>query len=1109
MSSLLKRMLMVLVVLGIVGMFCNASLAVSEEEAANIEKAAPDKAPATPEKARKLLIFTKCNSFAHSSIPYITKALEVMGKKTGAYETTVSDDMSIINADELAKFDAICFNNTTMLKPNEQQQKAILDFINNGKGIIGIHAATDNFYDWPAGGELMGGYFAGHPWHSGGTWAYKLDDASHPINTAFGGKGFSFSDEIYLIREIGLRDSARILISLDYSDEATRTVKDAKPEYKDNPISWVKSVGKGRLFYCSFGHNHPVLWNPMVLEHYLAGVQFALGDYDVDTTPTNYDISKLDGILDNVVKYDYGQSRETLTDLADFVRRAYPYINPRKETEQKLVGALMNKDATFAGKQFICRQLRLIGSDVSVPVLAQMLVDDKTSDIARYALEPIEGALVDKTLLDAIDKTSGKTRAGIINSIGVRADAKAVSKLGDYVNDSDKMIASAAITALGNITGDKAADILAKAVKKADADLLDQVLDSYLKCADKMTENGENQKAVKIYKNVYDGDYSVSIRTAALRGMVASVSDDEAVKIIVDVLNGGDVKMQAVAIGLAREIKGTAATMALAKSFGKLSSEGKVQMLSALASRGDSAALPQVIKEVKSNDKSVRIAALKALSYLGDASVVSLLAETAANAKGDDLQEARGSLYRLRDETIDPAIVKAIDSADAAVKVELIKAVGERHNTEAVAALLKETKDKDGKVRLEAIKVLRDISDAKDLANIVDVLVNAQSSAEFNAAGKAVATTAGKADKTKATEIILSACVATKDTKIKGSLMEILGGIGDDKALPLLNSALSDSDADIKASAIRALSNWPNAKPINDLLAIAKDSDNNTHHVLALRGFVRLIGFTTGGDKVKLYQQAIDLATNGNEKRMVLSELTTVKSYAGLEMAATYLDDDQLKQEAEVAVVKIAEGIFTSCPQASKEILNKVISTTINEPVKKQAGDIVAKINKLGDFVTAWEISGPYMQENVVGAHQLFDVEFAPEKADGNAKWEIMPPSTDSSKPWLIQFEAIYGGDNRAGYVRNKVWSDKDQQVRLDLASDDGIKVWLNGEVVHANNVSRGFSPGDDKINVNLKQGWNAMMMKVTQGGGGWAACAEFHNVDGSKIDGLKFQIEE
>jgi len=1107
MSSLFKRMLVVLAVVAIVGMSCSACFAVSADEAAKIEKAAPDKAPASPKKARKMLIFTKCDGFAHSSIPYVTKALEAMGKKTGAYETVVSDDMSIFADEKLAGFDAICFNNTTMLKPNEQQQKAILDFINNGKGIVGIHAATDNFYDWPAGGELMGGYFTGHPWHAGGAWAFKLDDADHKLNASFGGKGFQEKDEIYRIREINLRDNARVLISLDYSDEATRTVKDAKPENKDNPISWVKTVGEGRLFYCSFGHNHHILWTTAILEHYLAGIQFALGDYDVDTTPTNLKTDKLDAILNNVVKYDYGQSRENLTYLADFIRKAYPHVKLRKEVEQKLVGALMNNNTTFAAKQFICRQLRLIGSDISVPVLANMLIDDKTSDIARYALEPIEGALVSQTLLDAVDKTSGKTKTGIINSIGVRADLKAVDKLSGLVNNSDKMIASAAITALGNIGSVKASGVLAKAAKKVDASLKDQVLDAYLKCADKMAATNKQRAAIKIYKNIYGGDYSTPIRTAALRGMIGTASSKNAVKIIVDVLNSDDVKMQAVAIGLAREIEGSAATKALAKSFGKLSASGKVQMLSALAGRGDSVALPQVVKAVKSKDEAVKIAALKALKDLGDASVVTLLAEIAADSKGEILQEARGSLYRLRGDEIDPAIVAAIDSADAAVKVELIKAAGERHNTNAVAALLKTSKDADKKVRVESIKVLRDVAGPADVAGLVDVLVNTQSTTELKAAEKAVASAVAKADKSKATEIVLTACLSAKDTKIKGSLMELLGGIGDDKALPLLNGTLSDSDIDLKSAAIRALSNWPNDKPMNDLLAIAKGSDNNTHRVLALRGFVRLVGMSKG-DKVKLYEQAISLATNSSEKRMVLSELATVKSYAGLKMAATYLDDDELKQEAEVAIVKIAKDIFASCPQTCKEILSKIIATTSNGSIKKQASRIVRQIDKFDGFVTAWEVSGPYMQENVLGP-QLFDTQFAPEKAGADAKWEIMPASKDGGKPWLIQLEKVFGGDNRVAYVRNKVWSGKDQQVRLELGSDDGIKVWLNGEVVHANNAARGIEPGNDKVNVNLKKGWNVLMMKVTQGGGGWGACAKFFTVDGGEIKGLKFQIEE
>jgi len=73
-------------------------------------------------------------------------------------------------------------------------------------------------------------------------------------------------------------------MSLDMSDEATKKTSE-KPSDADTGISWIKTWGKGRVFYCSLGHNHDVTWNPPVLEHYLRGIQFALGDFKVDTKP--------------------------------------------------------------------------------------------------------------------------------------------------------------------------------------------------------------------------------------------------------------------------------------------------------------------------------------------------------------------------------------------------------------------------------------------------------------------------------------------------------------------------------------------------------------------------------------------------------------------------------------------------------------------------------------------------------------------------------------------------------------------------------------------------------------------------------------------------------
>ncbi len=116
-----------------------------------------------------------------------------------------------------------------------------------------------------------------------GTWAIKIDEPGHPLMAAFEGQDFKISDEIYRTKPpLYSRAKQHVLMSLDMTDEVTANAEGVEPTDKDIGISWVKTVGKGRLFYCSLGHNHHITWNSKILQHYLDGIQFALGDFPVD-----------------------------------------------------------------------------------------------------------------------------------------------------------------------------------------------------------------------------------------------------------------------------------------------------------------------------------------------------------------------------------------------------------------------------------------------------------------------------------------------------------------------------------------------------------------------------------------------------------------------------------------------------------------------------------------------------------------------------------------------------------------------------------------------------------------------------------------------------------
>ena len=269
---------------------------------AKIKAAVPSKATAVPKKPRKLLVFSLCRSYVHSSIPYGKKVLEIMGKKTGAFEAVFSDDISVFEPENLKQFDAVFFNNnsgelflpadvnslpeqqqTAVKKRNVELEKSLADYIKNGGGFASIHCAVWCFYDWEEYANIIGATWVSHPWHE--KVSMKLDDAEHPLCAAFGGKGFDITDEIYVFTKPYSRQKVRVLFSLDMNKTKAKKEFEGKRADGDYAQSWVKMYGKGRVFYSALGHDHDVFWNEAVLQHWLDGIQFALGDLEVDTTP--------------------------------------------------------------------------------------------------------------------------------------------------------------------------------------------------------------------------------------------------------------------------------------------------------------------------------------------------------------------------------------------------------------------------------------------------------------------------------------------------------------------------------------------------------------------------------------------------------------------------------------------------------------------------------------------------------------------------------------------------------------------------------------------------------------------------------------------------------
>ena len=279
------------------------------KEIKSIDKALPQQPIVEAKAERKLLVYSATAGYRHKCIPVALVALEKLGEASGAYDATLSDDLANFESENLKTFDAVLMLNSTgdIFMPNQKQRKKFTDeewqwlqsrherlianlvsFVEEGGGLAGIHAATDACKGDHNYTETIGGVFDGHPWTAKCNVTIEVTDPEHAINKPVfeAMKDFQIKDEIYQFAEgTATPEKLRILLNLD-PERSDAPKKKPTRENDDYPVAWVQKVGKGRVFYSSLGHNNEVYWNPLVLKHYLAGIQFALGDLEAETEPS-------------------------------------------------------------------------------------------------------------------------------------------------------------------------------------------------------------------------------------------------------------------------------------------------------------------------------------------------------------------------------------------------------------------------------------------------------------------------------------------------------------------------------------------------------------------------------------------------------------------------------------------------------------------------------------------------------------------------------------------------------------------------------------------------------------------------------------------------------
>ena len=181
--------------------------------------------------------------------PILQKKLE----GTGEFKLNVTHDLDQFKPENIKKYDLVIVY-ATQLKMNKEQEQGLLSFVDSGKGLVGIHCATDCFKDSDAYWKMVGGKFRTH---GSGTFQVNVTAKRNPI--VAGMSSFQITDETY---------------SDDFHPDSKVNVI-MRREKDSEPAAWIQYYGKGRVFVTGLGHGKPAWENPAFQQLVTQGAEWA------------------------------------------------------------------------------------------------------------------------------------------------------------------------------------------------------------------------------------------------------------------------------------------------------------------------------------------------------------------------------------------------------------------------------------------------------------------------------------------------------------------------------------------------------------------------------------------------------------------------------------------------------------------------------------------------------------------------------------------------------------------------------------------------------------------------------------------------------------------
>lgn len=607
-----------------------------------------------------------------------------------------------------------------------------------------------------------------------------------------------------------------------------------------------------------------------------------------------------------------------LVALAAVPAGAQQFPPATEEAEAKLIAVLKSDDASREDKATACRRLAVIGTPKAIPVLAGLLGDEEMSHMARYALEPMDDPAAGAALRDAVGKVKGGPLVGVIGSLGVRQDEKAVPLIVPMLKNANADVAHAAARALGSIGTAEAARALQKSLDAGAKDTQRLALcEGLFRAAERMCEAGKPADAVGVYDHLRGmKDAPHQVRTAAVRGAILARGDD-GLALLKETLASDDYLLFAAACRTSHDMDGKDVTRALTDALGRGSADQTILALLTLGRRKDPAAVGPVMALAgkKDTEKTVRLQALETAGEINDPAAADALVALVDADDEEIAKAARESLASIPGDTVDAAVMKLFTSEDTNHRMIAMQLVGRRRMRDAVSDLLKAARADDANIRATAIRQLGELAATDRLPVLLDLLMANTEGNVLGAAQAAVSSVCARAEKPETCAGPVANLLPKAQPAQKVVLLRILGGIGGETALKAVRGMVGSDGENVHTTAIRTLASWKTPDALPALVEIAKQSDQPRDRALALRGYLgwaarRGRGQLPRGRRLDLCRTAAGIVKTAGEKKQLLGALGNIRSPEAIDMILPHVGDAAVRNEACAAAVAVAEELL-------------------------------------------------------------------------------------------------------------------------------------------------------------------------------------------------------